>query len=238
MGALRLFFISENQSSNTVEVLNERLLRTCDPEPLGSWTLDHRLLRSTPSSIDFQGPWRYQHLLRLGHDPSKTFVHVADPSNTEDPARNATIAIPFDQQSAFANLLTSKYAALWTPKQTVQVQNGHAYAVGEFIIRLGELRLVGVQQRHLGVIVSIQETVAPDNDEPKENGELAGPRADPDPDQLNGEGLRQVQDDIEDLWKQFGISSAKELSNERPDGSRGGLFEDIRLWCELLRLRG
>lgn len=135
-------------------------------------------------------------------------------------------------------MLTSKYAALWTPKQTVQVQNGHAYAVGEFIIRLGELRLVGAQQRHLGVIVSIQESVTPVTGEIEENEEPAGLHAGSDSDQLNREGLRQTEDDIQDLWRLFGISNAKEFSNERPGKSRGGPFEDIKLWCDLLRLRG
>jgi len=170
------------------------------------------------------------------HHPGKAYFSIADPANAESGADNATITVPAEQFDSFYTILTSKFAALWSPRPAASVSNGVAYNLGDFVVRLGELRQGTGQQPVKGVVVCIQAT-------PQSAAQVDGEHDAAAP---NGEGAEVKQEDdeiqttqalIRDLWRGFGVEGAKEMmtaSNSRSDVDRQ--FEEVRMWCELLRL--
>jgi len=156
--------------------------------------------------------------------------------HAESGADNATITVPAEQFDSFYNILTSKFAALWSPRPVASVSNGVAYSLGDFVVRLGELRQGTGQQPVKGVVVCIQTA-------PQSAAQVDGEH---DIAALDGEdtGIKEEEDEIQttqalirDLWKGFGVEGAKEMitaSNSQRDADRQ--FQEIRMWCELLRL--
>jgi len=125
---------------------------------------------------------------------------------------------------------------LWTPRATLQVSNGYAYDLGEFIIRLGELRQAGNPPQPRGVVVAITSKEAADDsdassslDEPVSIRKEASAQED----------YETTQALIQDLWLKFGDNQAKQFTGSVPSAdSLVHDFEEVKIWCDLLRLRG
>jgi len=204
-----------------------------NPISLGRWTLDHNLLRSV---TDAKAPQRYQHLLHLSHHLDTAFVRVASPASDGASTHSSTVSIPRDQLESLYSLLCSKFQALWTPRATLQVSSGYAYDLGEFIIRLGELRQAGNPPQPRGVVVAITSKEAADDGAASSSlDEAVSMRKEA----LTQEDYETTQALIQDLWLKFGDTQAKQFTSSIPSAdSLVHDFEEVKIWCDLLRLRG
>ena len=107
----------------------------------------------------------------------------------------------------------SKLTPLWSPRQTSQVQNGQGFELGDFHVRIGELRQgKGSVQQGRGVVVEVEWVEA------GEEGDWAT--------------TTRV---IRDFWEALLVKNARECIQVA--GLEDG-FSDVRQWCEALRLRG
>ena len=122
------------------------------------------------------------------------------------------ISIPSGSQTEeFVQLIMTRLGPLWTPRQVLQVSQGLAFEVGDFRVRLGELRQgqSGTQQTK-GVVVEIEWM------------------------SVDGIDCSTTQDNIKSFWTSLDIKDAKEYIGV-PDFKDN--FSNIRQWCKALRLR-
>lgn len=151
--------------------------------------------------------------------------------------------IPAIQQDAHALLLRNQLAALWSPRHTLSVQQGVTYTAGMFTVQIGELRALreGSQGQGMsspGVVVCIgtvagSETI--DTDDAVVNGA----------DEKEDVDFEFAQAAVRELWgkiregRDLGRAEVREVFMLPKDG---GPTEEkdamVRMWCEVLRLRG
>lgn len=178
--------------------------------------------------------------------------HHAHNSKHSEPA--AVIEIPSSQSEDFARLLVTKFGPLWTQRQSVQVVNGQAYDLGEYRIRIGELRQAGSGTAR-GVVVGFEIAEGSGkgakeskkarsakasangwkgNDEEKEERQQQQQQQqhekEHEEEQRRWEGIRH-------LWSDLEIEGAKAFIRTSGVGTGTG-FDEVRQWCEALRLPG
>lgn len=156
-------------------------------------------------------------------------VGGADPSTADgsssigngDEAAAAIASIGSGQATdEFVQFLVTKLAPLWTLLKIVSVANGPAYEVGDFRVRVGELRQgVGSSQVLRGIVVEISWA-----------GNGGGSGAE-DSDRMEEE----VEGVIKGFWEPLGITGAKEVFQVAGFAEGNGT---VRQWLEMLRLRG
>lgn len=143
---------------------------------------------------------------------------------------DAVIAIPAQQRDGFLHLILNKMGALWNPRTTMGIQAGAAYDAGEYIVRMGELKQLTTPNTTRALVTCIQSNTVPEKDTAKAT-EKPGVETGDQEDQ-QGQSRKEA---VQKFWKSFGIDGAKEafcVSNQGDDG-----LDEIRLWCEALRLR-
>lgn len=242
-------------ATKTKPELTDRLLRDYDASPIGVWSADHRMFRSTPRGDESDKEIRYQHLLHFNLEhrrdidrakicftgsPQGQVVGQNQNQNaqaTNDaPGPDVTISsIPAKDLSNYSQLLSTKLTALWMPRAALYVSNGSSYAVGGgagagFVVRTGELRQrQGQTGVFRGVIVVIEYSESDDDfteDEATvQGGETEESGASPGSDEEQDLAI----DMIEGLWKTFGIEGARQ---KRGRGRSEEVF--IWQWCSLL----
>jgi len=160
-------------------------------------------------------PGRSYVAITTTHTPAQTRAGTPTSStvSTEGSGEPATIiSIPSGPQSEeFVQLIVSKFGPLWTQRQTLVLSNGQAFEIGDYRIRIGELRQ-GATSLGRGVVVEVEWTGGWE-EEGWENGELA----------------------IKSFWDQSHVADAKEFF-QVPGIERG--CGTVRQWCEMLRFRG
>lgn len=175
---------------------------------------------------------RSQHVLWLSKYNDRFFSAVQEPpkNGKKEPGPVAIVSMPSQQREQWYTLLTQKMAALWTRTGLMTVSNGFAYDVGEFTVRVGELRQPGnAQAPPKALVVCIQSTLpttkegGTDDESTKTRG-LAPEDA----------SASEVQEVMRNFWKSFGVEGAKEAFafTRSPDGQ-----DEARLWCDVLRHR-
>ncbi|EKG11068.1 Mediator complex subunit Med20 [Macrophomina phaseolina MS6] len=186
-----------------------------------------------PTSTTDKSPPHFQHVLGLGHYPDRAFVHIAGPDQQQDtqPDRPTTsITIPWQQMEQYSQLLNLKFGALWMYRMGLQITGGASYSLGEFTVRLGELREKGGHMAMRGIVVCIQTAKQEPMDGPTQ--ELLAEQNDAD------EELRAGQALVRDIWASFGVSQAKETISPRPPRETNEQpFDEVHLWCEALRFQ-
>jgi hypothetical protein len=240
MAICSIFAVTDAAHVNQLEQLNDRFLNLYNPNPLGPWGLEHRLLRAAdaPTTSDSKTQPRYLEILTLLHRPGKAFVAIDGPSAVEKPngagekavkIGDSVIAIPAQQRDEFYRMIVNKMAALWTPRMMLGIQNGMAYDIGEYIVRMGELKQVTAQNTTRALIVCIQSNAGPG----QETKLTQRPDADTGAKEEQEWQLRK--EEVQKFWKTFGIEGAREAYYVSKLGDDE--FEEIRLWCDVLRLR-
>ena len=127
------------------------------------------------------------------------------------------------------------------PRLTETVNSGVAFDLGEFVVRLAEVRQADVQQTFRGVVVAI-DAVLPSmsvlgNGETDGVAEVEKNEKEGDDVIVPGEAVKEM---IRELWKSFGVESAKETWIPfAKDGTtvmgRGARL--AQMWCEALQGR-
>ncbi|KAH6625623.1 mediator complex, subunit Med20 [Boeremia exigua] len=197
------------------------------------WTLTYRLFRDTAPRADPENPVSYAHshthlLTHTALSQSRCYVHVSPPPGTRSAS---VVAIPFAQADAQAALLRNQMAALWSARHTLSIQNGATYAGGLFAVQIGEVRVLREAQgggvSSPGVVVCVS-TVA--------GGEEDG---------VDGQDvdLEFAQATIREFWgkvregRDLGRAEVREVFMA-PEQGREDKDAMVRMWCEVLRLRG
>ncbi len=265
----------------SVQALAERLVRKygVGTVPVGRWTLDHRLLRSTPATVEDKTRPRFVQLLTVSSlRAGSTFVSVSALRQSQhqqqsqqkgtaqdSDAQPMVIAIPTQQTEAYYGLLAAKFGALWTARPGLHVLNGVTYNVGEFVVRLGELRQPGTGQTGVrGIVVSVEVAESPETQREAagrgmkgeapgegENSGASGSRneveeRDAGALHADGEGgksdyeerLEESRKAIRDVWNLFEVEGAREAwSGSSASTGWERTVEQVRTWCEALRFR-
>lgn len=193
--------------------------------PLSRWTIEHRLFRSVTRPE--QG-YRYLQVLALSHHPGRSYVaitrtnaasqtRVGTPASSQNGAESssepATIASipPGAESEGFVQLISSKFGPIWTPRKALGVMSGLAFEVGEYCVRVAEVRQgSGSSQIIKGVVVEVEWRGGEEGD------------------------WEEAEVMIRAFWEGMGVKGAREVLQvaglAKGDGS-------VRQWCEVLRLR-
>ncbi|KAF1925658.1 uncharacterized protein M421DRAFT_7683 [Didymella exigua CBS 183.55] len=218
------------------------------------WSLVYRLFRDTaprtdPSDTPAQHAHTYQHILtNTALAPQRAYVHVTPPATGADGSQHGTgvvAAIPASQAEARALLLRHQLAALWTPRHTLSVQSGAAYSGGLFTIHIGEVRALREGQgggvSSPGVVVCIATTAGGDS----EAGHSGGEKAEAEQNGVEAVDFEFAQATIRELWGQIRARqepARAEVKEVFMVPQEGGTSDEtnatVRMWCEVLRLRG
>ncbi|OJJ44100.1 hypothetical protein ASPZODRAFT_135570 [Penicilliopsis zonata CBS 506.65] len=181
MSITGVFFIPSNPNAATAfATVNERLRSSFadEPVPVGRWALEHKLMRDTPSCLPAsanpsQKPLqpRYMQFLSLSHYPDHGFVYTSE--STEEHHRaskapSAALGLQSDKSSmimstvplASYNTLFGHFAfacqPFWCHRHTVTILGGIVYEIGDFRVRLGDVRQTQPAVRVRGTVVEIE----------------------------------------------------------------------------------
>jgi hypothetical protein len=214
------------------------------------WSLQYRMFRDTipprhVTAMDVEGkplPFAHtlQHHLYLSSlDQNRTYTCIQPPSGT-----NTVSAIPLNQQEPYALLLRHQFSSLWQPRHVLSLQQGTSYTAGLCTIQVGELRSIkegpqsaGIQSP--GVLVCISTVIGEDESEDSEGSANSVPSDEEEP--LD---LEYAQALIRDCWGQIksnrdlGKSEVKEVMMALDSSKSREKDMAVRMWCEVLRLRG
>ena len=233
-----IYFLPTTPSENSpLPGLINRITANYTCTPLQRWVLEHRLFRDAPnqaiasSAVDEKpkpGP-RYLQMLALSHYPGHSFIAVtrtqaASQTRAGTPAsshisadgsgESATlISIPSGPQSDdFLHLVGSKMGPIWMQRPTLSVSNGLSYRMGEYRVRLGEVRQgAGSGAQLKGIAVELEWTGAEEGE--WEIGEAA----------------------IRAFWDTVGLKKGRGVVQIA--GWEKGMGT-VRQWIEVLRLKG
>ena len=224
--------------SSQLQLVQSRLQSHYGVRPLSRWALEHRLFRGAPlenaskdvsmNDMEKSQSSRSLQVLSISTQPRNCYVVITTPSaapltrartsatsssgteSNNEPAN--IISIPSGSQTEeFVQLIMTRLGPLWTSRQVLQVSQGLAFEVGDFRVRLGELKQgqSGTQQNK-GVVVEIEWMSADDID------------------------WSTTQGTIKSFWTSLGITNAKEYITVT--GFKDN-FGSIRQWCKALELR-
>ena len=153
------------------------------------------------------------------HAPSQTRAGTPASSNISVEATSGepatVISIPQGASSEeFIQLMMSKFGPLWQLRQILNVVNGQAFEIGDFRVRVGEVKQGGGGGGQIGKgAVCEVEWVGVEGEE---EWEAAGPV-------------------ITGFWEGLGIRGARKVFHV-PGLAKGE--GSVRQWCEVLRVRG
>ncbi|KAJ5136827.1 Mediator complex subunit Med20 [Penicillium atrosanguineum] len=179
-----IYFIPSHPNTTTVlPALTERL-RTAYPEqdlvPIGRWALEHKLMRDTPGLLPQSGKSskpRYMQFLSLSHYPTHGFIYTSEPeaphpATTHTPAQAATPqggsgGNAGDSPMVMTTMPPASYSTLfqhfvyaaqpfWAHRLTMSVPGGVVYEVGDFLVRMGDVRQTYPTARVRGTVVEIE----------------------------------------------------------------------------------
>lgn len=144
--------------------------------PIGRWGLEHKLMRDTPSCLPASAhapnpapTARYVHFLSMTNYPKLGFIYASKDDHS-DPAITTTKSPPVDQLGESGMLMSTvpitssaeifrhfvrACEPIWCHRHTLTV-TGTVYDIGDFRVRLGELRQTQPQARVRGTIMEIE----------------------------------------------------------------------------------
>ena len=205
------------------QVIHNRLARAHHLEPLAAWSLEHRLYRRNPllAAEDAAAATRpleaaFLQLLRRSHVPDRVHAAIAGSATFLGPEPlGPVVAIPVASHDEFVQFVSTRLQPFWAHRQTVHVAQGAAYGVGDFEVRVGEVRAgQGGPAQARGVVV-----------------EIAWVRA--------GAGPAGAEEAVAAMWDE--IDTKDEMMRDAkkffPGTEAGQEHFAARLWLEVLKLR-
>ncbi|KAL4803708.1 mediator complex, subunit Med20 [Aspergillus unguis] len=179
-----VFFIPSNPNTSTaLSTVTERLASIFGDEatPTGRWALEHKLMRDTPSCLPPSGTQRptapkLMQFLSLTYHPNHGFIYASQPSEAPAPTPAQVTSTPSSSQSsqqipttpmvmttvplASTNSLYQHFSyacqPFWCPRHTVTVPNGVMYEIGDFRVRVGDVRQTQPAARVRGTVVEVE----------------------------------------------------------------------------------
>ncbi|GAM40735.1 hypothetical protein TCE0_039f13317 [Talaromyces pinophilus] len=175
-----VFFIpSSPNAPNILGPLTERLRSVYGDEaiPIGRWGLEHKLMRDTPSCLPASAHApnpapraRYVQFLSMTNHPKLGFVYASEDDEQTQPSPPTAAteagmgktesgmimsAVPIASSSEIFRHFVRCCEPIWCHRHTVTV-TGTVYDVGDFRVRLGEVRQTQPQARPRGTIMEIE----------------------------------------------------------------------------------
>ncbi|KAL4909144.1 hypothetical protein BDW74DRAFT_77990 [Aspergillus multicolor] len=179
-----VFFIPSNPNAATaLGTVTERLtsLFADEATPVSRWALEHKLMRDTPSCLPPSGTQRpavpkFMQFLSLTYYPNHGFIYTSQQSDNAT-APGTAAATPSSSQASQATPVTTpmvmttvplsstnalyqhfSYACqpFWCHRHTVTVPNGVVYEIGDFRVRVGDVRQTQPAVRMRGTVVEIE----------------------------------------------------------------------------------
>ncbi|KAL3475626.1 mediator complex, subunit Med20 [Aspergillus californicus] len=180
-----VFFIPSNPSASTaLGTVTERINSAFAEEPIfiGRWALEHKLMRDTPSCISpstSQQP-KYLQFLSLTYYPTHGFVYASQPSDSAGPDTTGTktatptpassqssqpvpVTTPMIMKTAPVQSTNALYQhfvyacqPFWAHRHTVAVLGGNVYEIGDFRVRIGDVRQMQTAARVRGTVVEVE----------------------------------------------------------------------------------
>lgn len=132
---------------------------------VGRWALEHKLLRDTPSCLPASVPGassipRFVHFLTVSHYPKLTFVYASEDISEAHPATTASGMVMRAMSNAAASELFKHLVRacepIWCHRHTHAVMTGQVFDVGDFRVRIGEVRQTIPVARQRGAVVEIE----------------------------------------------------------------------------------
>ncbi|KAF6225228.1 hypothetical protein HO133_010425 [Letharia lupina] len=179
------------------------------------------------------GP-RFLQILSLSHHAPRTFVAIttthsasqikaATPASSNisaeaasgEPATIISIAAGPSSEE-FIQLIISKFGPLWQQRQILSAGYGHAFEIGDFRVRVGELRQGGSGGGQMGRGAVCEVTWIREEAEQEQEGWEVGEAV------------------VKGFWEGLALRGAREVYWVPGLGDGEGT---IRQWCELLRPR-
>ncbi|KAL2870819.1 uncharacterized protein BJX67DRAFT_344707 [Aspergillus lucknowensis] len=181
-----VFFIPSNPNASTsLATVTERLNSAFGKEPalVGRWALEHKLMRDTPSCLppsaaQRQSTPKLTQFLSLTHYPNHGFIYASQPSNNDvGPSASTSTPNPSSSQSSqptgvampmiMATVPLQSTGAIyqhfvyacqpfWCHRHTVTVLGGMVYEIGDFRVRVGDVRQTQPVARVRGTVVEIE----------------------------------------------------------------------------------
>lgn len=181
-------------------------------------TNTHTTTNTTPSSSSQQQQQQAQRV--GGADASNTDSSSSIGGRGETAATISSIASG-QATDEFVQFLANKLAPLWTVSKIASVVNGMSFEVGDFRIRVGELRQgIGSSLVLRGIVVEINWA-----------GDGGGGEGGGDSDGMEEES----EGVIKGFWEPLGVKGWKEVFQVAGSAEGNG---KVRQWFEMLRLRG
>ncbi|KAF2763509.1 hypothetical protein EJ05DRAFT_472403 [Pseudovirgaria hyperparasitica] len=231
------------------------------------FTLEHRLFRSTPGPSTAPALLHILTLAHRSHThlyahPSDS-SNTSGNRNSSDSggghnnrASGNIIAIPTTHANEYRDLLVGKMSGLWAPRSALSVAGGEVWSLGSadadgdvdaaaYVMRIGEVRTLGTNAQPRGVIIVVEEGIGIEGDEDEEDEawdidvQGGGP---------GGEEEEEMGKKVEvaaaaslmglrEVWEKIGVKGAKETVGRFARGERRREEAEVRMWCEVLKLR-
>ncbi|OKL59210.1 hypothetical protein UA08_05921 [Talaromyces atroroseus] len=169
-----VYFIPSSPSApHILGPLTERLRSVYGDQaiPIGRWGLEHKLMRDTPSCLPASAhapnpapsKARYVQFLSMTNYPKLGFIYASEDDNDgNDPVAQQQTAsgmimstVPIPSAAEIFRHFVRNCEPIWCHRHTVTV-TGTVYDVGDFRVRLGELRQMQPQARVRGTIMEIE----------------------------------------------------------------------------------
>ncbi|EEA23096.1 hypothetical protein TMatcc_001959 [Talaromyces marneffei ATCC 18224] len=172
-----VFFIpSSPNAPNILGPLTERLRSVYGDEaiPIGRWGLEHKLMRDTPSCLPASAHApnpapraRYVQFLSMTNHPKLGFVYASEDDDNETQTNQPITGrektesgmimstVPIASSSEIFRHFVRCCEPIWCHRHTVTV-TGTVYDVGDFRVRLGEVRQTQPQARPRGTIMEVE----------------------------------------------------------------------------------
>ncbi|KAL4887130.1 mediator complex, subunit Med20 [Aspergillus karnatakaensis] len=180
-----VYFIPSNPNASTAQAtVVERLNSAFNEEPtlVTRWALEHKLMRDTPSclpqsSTQRSAAPRYMQFLSLTHYPNHGFIYTSQQSDVAGGGASTGTVTPTSSQSsqavpALAPMVMTTvphpstgplyqhflYACqpFWCHRHTTTVLGGMVYDIGDFRVRVGDVRQTQPTVRVRGTVVEIE----------------------------------------------------------------------------------
>ncbi|KAL5000422.1 mediator complex, subunit Med20 [Aspergillus recurvatus] len=180
------FIPSTPNAATALATVTERLasLFADEATPVSRWALEHKLMRDTPSCLPPSGSQRpaapkYMQLLSLTYYPNHGFIYTSQQSDKDQPGTAPAAAAPIQSSSQSSQgtpatapmVMTTvplpstgalyqhfSYACqpFWCHRHTVTVPNGVVYEIGDFRVRVGDVRQTQPAVRIRGTVIEIE----------------------------------------------------------------------------------
>ena len=229
-----LYFIAQSQGNTpTYQLLLERLSRlasSANGTSLPPWQLIHHLcvdtsslLPSNPSGPSPIHPRRYLQFLALPHHRQGSMYigassreepkQVSNTKPSESRGNGMTIiSVPRTQVEDFFQTVQKKMEPLWSYRMAIRVDNGLGYEIGDWKIRIGEVRQMSAgQPRPRGVVVEVALGSDTEEDENSKDEMFKG------------------------VWEQLGLQGGKVFIDVPGTESTPGDLDLVKQYMELLK---